>query len=400
MGLKIKAVKDVEKDIKFMTDLDVDFVSLVPHGANKEPFRIIKSVKGGNMDNYVVQSLIFAEGADIGELAQKSDLGWVSELPTENVEKNDSYSKIVHIDASQFDTDTLQLLKIDDIGVWAIVGKLHQESDQVDGAIVISEKQVKDIKTRDTKNFFQTPVTDENLLSGWYIPSVTAGDLLYEEMWNMQDVLYSVLRQEGLDAKTRKKAVLASIDAFRGFVSMLLDSAESSVIKINKNHKDKGEEDMDLFKTKEEFEKAVDDRVNAAVDAALKSQGSPAPEGEAPVNDPAPVVTDDQKTGGETPEATTPATPDDKSGETIPAWAKSLTEDLKAFKTDVTERISKMENSPSTEPANGTDTSSEGVVKSDDGGTPEPANDDADFHPEINPKYRGAFSGLFGDLRG
>jgi len=402
MGLKIKAVKDVEKDIKFMTNLEVDFVSLVPHGANKEPFRVIKSVKGGNMENYVVQSLIFADGADVEGIAQKSDLGWLSELSMENVEKNAAYSRIVQIDASQFDHDTLQLLKLDESGVWTVVGKLAENSEKADDAIVVSEKQVKEIKSRDEKNFFKTPVTDERLLEGWYIPTLTAGELFQEELFKMEDVLFSVLRQEGMDNKKKKATITASIDAFKGFVSMLMDSTPESAIKVVKKTSDRGGEDMDLFKTKEDFEKAVDERVQAKVDEALKNH--------APAEGVAPEPTDTEATGsqkteeGQEPSGETGQTEpsvDTKSEDAeTPSWAKALTEDIKSFKEDITNRISKMENSPSTEPANGTDSSAENTQKSDTGEPAAATVEDDDFElAGVNPKYRGKFTGLFGDLR-
>lgn len=404
MSLKIKEVKEVDKDIKFMTNLDVEYVSFVQHGANKEPFRVIKTVKGGTMDNFAVQSLVLAVGVSLESLAEKSNLGWMTEISTENMEKKDAYSKITQIDPSQFDENTLQLLKLDEDGAWAIVGSLKKESDQKSAAVTVSEQQIKALKENASKSFFQQPVNNEDLTGGmWQVPSVTAGELFVDELWNMEDVLFAVLRQDGLDAKKRKRAVLDSIDAFKGFMSMLMDSVGDGDIKINKTRRDskeEGGEDMGLFKTKEEFEAAVDERVkaiqekSAGADDTKTAEEPAAPEAktepEAKADD---TKADDGK--GETPEAKTEPAPAEKSDET-PAWAKTLTDTIESLKT----RIEKMENSPESDPANSEETDAD--TKKSATTTQDVAAEtvEADFEESINPKYKGKFSGLFGDLRG
>lgn len=415
MSLKINSVKETEKDIKFMTNLDVDFVSFVPHGANKEPFRVFKTAKGGVMNNVAVQSLILSDNADLASLSAKSNLGWLSEITTDTVVKNDAYSKIVQVDLEQFDKDSLQLLKLDDSGAWAIVGALKQNATPGEKAVTISEKQVKDLKEQSKKSFFQQPVTDPELTQNWYVPSVTAGDLFIEELWNMEDVLFSILRQEGLDSKKRKRAILDSIDAFKGFLSMLLDSVGESDIKINKTKRDTKEgENMELFKTQKEFDEAVDQRVQAALEAQKKAADSttePAPdtktqddkgtktdtgastepEAQTGQKGAQPTGTTEEPSGTQTADATKTA-----DASEVPDWAKSLSEDIKAFKESVAARIEKLENSPGSEPANGTDTDTGGTTADTKSSKREV---DVEFDDNvINPKYRGTFSGLFGSL--
>ena len=401
MGLKIKGVKDTEKDINFMTNLDVEFVSFVQHGANKEPFRVIKTVKGGTMENLAVQSLVLADGVEVEALTEKEHLGWLAEVSTETVEKKDAYSKITQIDPSQFDEKTLQLLKLDDAGAWVIVGKLKEDA-EADRAVTLSEKQVKEFKENEQKSVFRQPVTDEALTGGWAIPAVTAGDLFVDELWNMEDFLFSALRQEGMDAKKRKRAVMDSIDAFKGFMSMLLDSVGNSDIKINKTKRDdkQGGTDMGLFESKEEFEKAVDERVKAAME---QKTDAPDETDTGVANDPADDVkadgTVDEKSGDQkADDAKEPeAKADDAKTDETPAWAKELQGTLKSL----ADRVDKMENQPSTEPANDQDTDTGGAVaKSDEDRQKEDDAFDHEIDDSINPKYRGAFRGLFGDLRG
>lgn len=400
--LKIKGVKDTEKNINFMTDLDVDFVSFVQHGANKEPFRVIKTVKGGTMDKLAVQSLVLANGVELDSLVEKDGLGWLSEVSAENVEKKDAYSKITQIDTSQFDEQTLQLLKLDAAGAWAIVGKMKDDAD-ADQAVTISEKQVKEFKENEQKSVFQQPVTDDKLTGGWAIPAITAGDLFREELWNMEDVLFSIMRQENLDMKKRKRAVLDSVEAFKGFVSMLLDSVGEGDIKINKTRNDKkGGTDMALFESQEEFEKAVDERVKAALEQKAEEK-----------TDEPDTKTDesDQKTDEKQAEPDTSQKADEseqkadeksddqkadaQKSDDPPAWASELHNTIKSLG----ERIDKMENQPDGEAANDQDTDTGGTVaKSNDNA--EDDKFDHEIDDSINPKYRGAFSGLFGDLRG
>ena len=50
----------VEKEIDFLVDVDPQFVSLVRHGANQQPFRVIKSeTEGGDSVAMIVQSEAF-----------------------------------------------------------------------------------------------------------------------------------------------------------------------------------------------------------------------------------------------------------------------------------------------------------------------------------------------------
>jgi len=51
-GMKI--VSEVkEADVTFLTDADVQFVSLVRHGANRSPFKVIKEEKEGGDGSWV-----------------------------------------------------------------------------------------------------------------------------------------------------------------------------------------------------------------------------------------------------------------------------------------------------------------------------------------------------------
>ena len=61
----------VENEVTFLTDVDVEFVSMVKHGANRTPFKILKSDKGGADMNKVIQAVLIPKSLS-DEEAQKA----------------------------------------------------------------------------------------------------------------------------------------------------------------------------------------------------------------------------------------------------------------------------------------------------------------------------------------
>lgn len=181
---------------------------------------------------------------------------------------------------------------------------------------------------------------------------------------------------------------------------------------------------MGLFKTKEEFDQAVDERVKAI--QAKSSDGGDDKKADDTKADDAKKAddtkADDAKKAEDTKADDSKKTDDDKkaddakksdddkkaddakkaddtksaSDDEAPKWAKDLMGTLDSLKT----RIEKMENSPDAQPANGEETDAD-TKKSATSTQDVPVDTvEADFEDSINPKYKGKFSGLFGDLRG
>jgi hypothetical protein len=246
----------VEKDVAFLEDVDVKFVSLVRHGANQMPFRVLKSEKteGGDQDMMVVQSILVSKHVDPSALPETEGLEWLSEAKMDRGREYESYRKFDQTDLDAFDDSTLKMVKLHDDGVWALAGVL-KEAAKTERVLTLNSAQAV------AANKMPVPPLDEP------VPPTTAAavtsfrDLFYSELDSMIAVLTGALNQSGGDMKKRKSTVLNALDAFRAFLSFGLDALGSESAKMEARDpvakEPKEVEKMELFKTKEEFAESV-----------------------------------------------------------------------------------------------------------------------------------------------
>ena len=137
MPLKI-IEETVEKDIAFLEDVNVKFVSLVRHGAAQMPFRVIKSDEKGGVGNtmMVIQSILVPEHLKLSNFIEKDGMGWLAEAQTEKSDDYEEYCRFEQVDAANFTSTTLKMVKLHGEGIWALAGKLKEGAD-VDGAITL-----------------------------------------------------------------------------------------------------------------------------------------------------------------------------------------------------------------------------------------------------------------------
>lgn len=263
----IVETKEVKKQITLMTNPRAGFVSLVKHAASRQPFRVIKTEKGGNITvkSMVVQSILLPNGMTIGDLAHKSGKAWLSEASAEKAEKYDSFTKFTQVSVEKFEHESLKLVKVEESGAFALVGQLLPDT-QVKGAITLGED--------DVAKAAELPVAPMDAIFGntdtkaLIVQNFAA--LFDRETYSVLDIVHGLLRQTATDPKKRKVAILTALDGYKNFISLGLDALNDSAVKFEggptkfytpaetkTQTTNKGEVEMELFKTQEEFTTAV-----------------------------------------------------------------------------------------------------------------------------------------------
>lgn len=354
--------ENVEKDVTLLTEPDAEFVSLVRHGANRMPFRVIKAQKGGETGVIMaVHSILLPTGVKLENLAAKAGKQWLSEARTEKSEQHDGYVKLEQAPLAKFDQQTLQMVNLGD-GALAIVGKLQQDV-PADGVLTIGTDAAKGLMLDSP---LDQPVAAEVSAEVMAQMAPSFGQLLDMEVGSMMNVIYGSLQQSGADSKSRKAAILKAVDSFKTFLSTALDSIGSAKVEkpipAETGKQEGGLESM--FKDKEEFVAAVSEVIDGKLQVfgeALKKELAPA----------APAQT-------ETPKAeTTEPNIAEMISKAVAEAIKPLTEKVEA----VTAKTEKLGNQLGTDPAATGDQDPETTAKSDD----QPADDG---------KKKSVFSGL------
>lgn len=268
MALKVKT-KEVKKTITLLTDPRAGFVSLVKHAASRQPFRVIKTEKGGNVavKSMVIQSILLPNGITVGDLAVKSEMNWLSDVSTEKSDKYDNFTKFTQISVEKFEQKSLKLVKIDKSGAFILAGQLLPGV-QAEGVITLGEDDVAKASTVPIAPMDATlgQTNVDNLIAQNF-----AG-LFDRETYSMLDIVHGLLRQTSTDPEGRKVAILTALDGYKNFIAIGLDALKDSAAKLEGSPEkfiksvktevqtkttDKGEEDMELFKDREEFIEAV-----------------------------------------------------------------------------------------------------------------------------------------------
>jgi len=271
MAVKITQFENTKKKTGFNVDVDAKFVSLVQHGANQKAFKIIKNDKGGKMQEKFIQSVVLRKNVKLDDITSIKGLEYLAEVKDCDVKKTEDYSVFTQIDANKM--KDLQLSKVED-KAFIIFGDLSEEVD-VDQSklLTLSKEQMEKIE----KGEFPTPKAYE------WNPSVSSMffDSFDRELFAMVDIIEGTLRQANIPPATMKKTILGAISAFQSFMSMAIDSLNSNssgdkvakfekvenvskLLKnkfIDKNTQEKGGNQMFTFENKEDFEKAVDERM-------------------------------------------------------------------------------------------------------------------------------------------
>lgn len=269
------AVKIIEeeqrKKINMLKNVDAEFVSLVKHGANRMPFRVVKMDKqrGGEETEMTlaIQSIILPKGRQIEDLTKIEGLQYLSEADLSQKQDFDEYVKFPQVDPKLFDSGSMQLVKAGD--GFLIVGLMKEKIDKQ--VLSLSQEQVEKIAALPTAPM--DAVIGDPDVAAQQAMVTSFREMFDRELYSMIDVVTGVLRQVASDPKKRKNAILTAVDAFKNFLSVGLDAIggnDAGVSKFEKTESDGNSFGGDeMFKTKEEFTNAVNEIVNKSLDEKL-----------------------------------------------------------------------------------------------------------------------------------
>lgn len=266
----------MEKEVVLLSDAAVEFVSLVRHGANQMPFRVIKSMEkgGGNKDmNLAIQSILISKESKLEDLSAVEGLEWLAEAKADNAQDYKEYKKYIQLPSEKFNSNSMQLLKIRG-DTWVLAGQLANGDEE--GVLTLGKSDAE-------KANGIIPIAPMDAMVGDVDAAQQAAlatsfrDLFERELGSMLDIVYGSLKQTSADHKKRKTSILTAVDSFKSFLSMGLDAIGPQATKMEKfvvgTKTDlKGGENMELFKDKEEFTEAVKEIVAAVVEGVLKKQ--------------------------------------------------------------------------------------------------------------------------------
>lgn len=238
-------VEEVQKDVIMMTDPDAEFVSLVRHGANRMPFRVVKTAeKGGDTSViFAVHSILLPTGVKLDTLSAQEGKQWLAEARVDKAQQHDDYQKLVQTEMKDFDPASMQMVSLGD-GALAIVGKLQRD---VPNALTVGVEVSKALPPAP----IDAPMESEAITLA---PSFR--DVMERELDGMLSVIYGVLKQATGDTKKRKSSILGAVDNFKTFLSTALDSIGAAKVEREVPAKNEGGLEH-MFKTKEEFAQAV-----------------------------------------------------------------------------------------------------------------------------------------------
>jgi hypothetical protein len=337
--MPVKIIEETkEKQIAFLEDVDVEFVSLVRHGANQMPFRIIKEEKGGGMkDMMIVQRVLVAKHVDLKGVSRLEGAEWLADANLEKAADKGAYHVAEQADLDLFDQTTLKMVKVHDDGVWALVGAVKEGTDTKNMLALGAEH------TKVAKEMQSPPMDAAIPMPAAMQTAVSFRELFFRELDSMLDVVVGTLNQSAGDTAKRKTVVLSAVDSFRSFLSIGLDALGGESAKIKKvEAKQTVKEESDMFKTIEEFTKAVKELVGPMIEEATKGIKDEIAKVAKPV---------------ETPPAAAPApspspAPDTKTvDDAVKAVETKVMEAVSAVTAKVDDLVKKWDNAPVTDPA-------------------------------------------------
>lgn len=191
-------LRPVEAEVEYMEDLDVGFISLVDKGANRVPFKIIKSEDA--MDD-VIQSVITPVSKSIDDY--KESFNWVGDFKVAKTENHGDYTKYVSFPMSDLQEDSYKLVRLsEDADSFAIIGKPKTPQE----THIVYKASVMDVPIRLGEHGIET-----------------FGDEFYCELSYLIDSLAGTMSLGSLDNKKKKMAIANALDAFKIFISAGLD---------------------------------------------------------------------------------------------------------------------------------------------------------------------------------
>lgn len=210
MAKVVEIVTDkVEKEITFLSNVNVKFVSLVKHGANRVPFKVIKSENKGGVDSsMVIQSILVPKNQNFDSLSTEKGLEWLADAKKDNSKKYDTYSKYEQMPIEEFKKETIGMVQLTSNGVWAIVGKTEKEANK--NALTLGKREI--------EKYMEIPVSPGDVVVAEvrHEPRpVTFNEMFERELYSFLDIVKGAISQTKSNPAKRRKTVVDSLEAFR-----------------------------------------------------------------------------------------------------------------------------------------------------------------------------------------
>ena len=213
-----------EKEVNYLSNVDVQFVSLVKHGAIRQPFRLIKSDEEDVMAK-AIQTVMVAKPETIETLVEKEGLGWLSDADPKKKSEFDEYFAYEQQPIEDFEQDKLELVKVGP-GVFVLAGPALKQ--KADGLNLPESPMGSTIAT------VQPPAVE-----------ISFGEGFYKELDSFISGVMGHMNQTQADGKARKKAVLALHKNFGDFLAMALDRLPNTQVKFDaRKFHEKGDDSM------------------------------------------------------------------------------------------------------------------------------------------------------------
>lgn len=240
---KVKEITTTVEDVvTFMVDPTVEFVSLVKYGANRAPFKVIKNEKKeeSNM-NKVVQSVLVRN-----DLSDENITKALEGMDKRDEKHFSTFTAYPQVSVHKCKEDSLIVQKHDEVdGVYLVLGDLAEGTGD-SGTLQIDVKEAVDYATMDN---------------------------LYSELYAMADVVGGAMRQENADADFRKTTILTTIDNFRAFAEVVLETLAEKMIAAGVNVTDHPKLVVDILNAPvEKSDKETDEEKVVREEAEAKAK--------------------------------------------------------------------------------------------------------------------------------
>lgn len=213
--------EQIEREINFLVDPEIKYVSIVSRGANGAPFKIVKNLDGENMQK-VLHSIIAPKGTDPNDIKKLMGEDLESIVKLDSGMESGSHVTFVQQPRESFKAESLELFDIDKekgikglrglpvVEEKGIVGKLFAKKQEV----IFIDDSLKPQSKEDTVKYMS-----------WEV---------YDELDALEDAIKGILSQEAGDPQAKIEMVNAVMANFITFVSDAITVTKGEAIKIEK----------------------------------------------------------------------------------------------------------------------------------------------------------------------
>lgn len=206
-------IEQKEKEVVFLVEPEAQFVSLVTRGANRVPFKVIKS-DNKEKPMRVVQSIIAPADLSREDLLKifGEDLKEVVKFDKATGTKFKNYEQIPR---DAFDENSFELVKLTD-DIMAVCGSLKDDSGFI-SKIFKKTKQEKGIEVPE-----EVKKLDDKEIA------LKISEIAYTELCSLYAAVEGVLTTPGIDSNDRIEMLKKTFDGFLGYIESLLSASPVS----------------------------------------------------------------------------------------------------------------------------------------------------------------------------